>query len=115
MVRRGRAESRRHEYTTGDFNGPRGAGGHLAAVCAGHTHLPVGAGHPARDYLASDEPELWVLCSDSGELMGFMEMAGSKVDALFLAPEFHSCGGGRQLVRHAQQLRGELTVDVNEQ
>src|SRR5262245_50802083 len=70
---------------------------------------------PARDYLTSDEPELWVLCSDSSELMGFMGMAGSKVDALFLAPEFHSRGGGRQLVRHAQRLRGELTVDVNEQ
>jgi putative acetyltransferase len=70
---------------------------------------------PTRDYLTSDEPELWVLCSDSGELMGFMGMAGSKVDALFLAPEFHGRGGGRQLVRHARQLRGELTVDVNEQ
>ena len=47
--------------------------------------------------------------------MGFMGMAGSKMDALFLAPEFQGRGGGRRLVRHAQQLRGELTVDVNEQ
>src|SRR5262249_22886631 len=70
---------------------------------------------PARDYLTSDEPELWVLYSDSGELMGFMGMAESKVDALFLAPEFHSRGGGRTLVRHAHPLGGELTVDVNEQ
>ncbi|HKB36741.1 MAG TPA: acetyltransferase [Gemmataceae bacterium] len=70
---------------------------------------------PTREYLTSDEPEFWVLCSDSGELMGFMGMAGSKMDALFLAPEFHGRGGGRRLVRHAQQLRGELTVDVNEQ
>jgi putative acetyltransferase len=70
---------------------------------------------PTRDYLTSDEPELWVLCSDSGELMGFMGLCGAKIDALFLAPEFHGRGGGRRLVRHARHLRGELTVDVNEQ
>lgn len=70
---------------------------------------------PTREYLTSDEPELWVLCSDSGAVMGFMGMSGSTVEALFLAPEFHRCGGGRRLVRHAQELRGELTVDVNEQ
>ena len=68
-----------------------------------------------RDYLASSEPEFWVLCSDSGEVMGFMAMSRSKMDALFLAPKFHRCGGGRRLVRHAQELKGELTVDVNEQ
>ena len=37
------------------------------------------------------------------------------MEALFLAPEFLRRGGGRRLVRHAQELRGELTVDVNEQ
>ena len=68
-----------------------------------------------QDYLAASESELWVLCSDSGAIMGFMGMAGNKIDALFLAPEFHRHGGGRQLVQHAQALRGELTVDVNEQ
>jgi len=68
-----------------------------------------------RDYLTSDEPELWVLCCDSGAIMGFMGMSGSKMEALFLAPEFRRCGRGRRMVRHAQELRGELTVDVNEQ
>ena len=47
--------------------------------------------------------------------MGFMGMSGSEIAALFLAPEFRGRGGGRRLVRHAQELRGELTVDVNEQ
>jgi putative acetyltransferase len=42
-------------------------------------------------------------------------MSESKMDALFLAPECHRCGGGRRLVRHAQERKGELTVDVNEQ
>jgi putative acetyltransferase len=67
-----------------------------------------------RDYLASDA-EFWVLCADAGTVMGFMGMSGSKMDSLFLAPEFQRGGGGRLLVRHAQELRGELTVDVNEQ
>jgi putative acetyltransferase len=47
--------------------------------------------------------------------MGFMGMSGSKMESLFLAPEFHGRGGGRRLVRHAQELHGELTTDVNEQ
>lgn len=68
-----------------------------------------------RDYLASSEPELWVVCDDAGVIMGFMGMSGSKMESLFLAPEFHRRGAGRRLVRHAQALHGELTVDVNEQ
>jgi len=67
-----------------------------------------------RDYLASSEPEFWVLCDDSGAIMGFMGMSGSKMESLFLAPEFHR-RGGRRLVLHSQALHGELTVDVNEQ
>ena len=74
------------------------------------TFLPV-----VREVLAGDELELWVLCADAGAVVGFMGLAGSKMEALFLAPEFYRRGGGRALVRHAQALRGELTVDVNEQ
>ena len=70
---------------------------------------------PTRDYLTSDEPELWVLCSNTEEIMGFMGLSEGKIDALFLAPEFQGRGGGRQLVQYAQQLQGNLTVDVNEQ
>ena len=70
---------------------------------------------PTRDYLTSDGPELWVLCTDDGVVVGFMGMSGSKMEALFLAPEFHGQGGGRRLVRHAQERHGELTTDVNEQ
>jgi putative acetyltransferase len=68
-----------------------------------------------RDYLASAEPEFWALCSDSGGPVGFMGLSGSKMEALFLAPEFQRRGGGRRLVQHAQRLHRELTVDVNEQ
>ena len=47
--------------------------------------------------------------------MGFMGMSGNKIESLFLAPEYLRRGVGRRLVRHAQALHGELTVDVNEQ
>ena len=70
---------------------------------------------PVREYLASREPEFWVVCDDTGVIMGFMGMSVSKMESLFLAPEFHRLGGGRRLVQHAQALKGELTVDVNEQ
>src|SRR5262245_16535316 len=59
--------------------------------------------------------ELWVLGADTGATMGFLGMSGNKIEAMFLAPEYLRCGGGRRLVQHAQELRGELTVDVNEQ
>lgn len=68
-----------------------------------------------RGYLASEEPEFWVFCDDAGAIMGFMGMSGSKMESLFLAAEFQRRGAGRRLVRHAQALHGELTVDVNEQ
>lgn len=68
-----------------------------------------------RSYLSSSTAEIWVACDTSGTVMGFMGLSGSKMDALFLAPEFHRRGAGRLLVRHAQTLHAELTVDVNEQ
>jgi putative acetyltransferase len=68
-----------------------------------------------RDYLASRESEFWVLCDDSGSVMGFMGMSRNKMESLFVAPEFLRQGGGRLLVRHAQALHGEITADVNEQ
>jgi putative acetyltransferase len=68
-----------------------------------------------QEYLGAGASELWVLCADSGLPLGFMGLSGSKLESLFLAPEFHGQGGGRRLVEHARALRGELTVDVNEQ
>jgi putative acetyltransferase len=58
--------------------------------------------------------ELWVLAAD-GEPVGFLGLAGAKVEALFLAPEVFRRGGGRMLVAHARRLKGRLAVDVNEQ
>ncbi len=66
-------------------------------------------------YLASDGTEFWVLCDESETVRGFMGMSGNRMESLFLAPEFFRRGAGRRLVRHAQAMHGELTVDVNEQ
>jgi putative acetyltransferase len=68
-----------------------------------------------REYLASSEPEFWVICNDRDTIMGFMGMSGSNMQSLFLAPEFHRRGAGRRLVQHAQAQHAELTVEVNEQ
>jgi putative acetyltransferase len=65
--------------------------------------------------VALAELELWVLCSDGGNPVGFMGLSGARLEALFLAPEFQRRGGGRMLLDHARQLKGPLQVDVNEQ
>lgn len=69
-----------------------------------------------RDYLASGNAnEIWVLESGPGTVLGFLGMSGAKIEAMFLAPEYLRRGLGRRMVRHARALRGDLTVDVNEQ
>jgi putative acetyltransferase len=90
----------------------------LRSVRATHTFLSeddIQSFLPLVRDVALAELEVWVLCSKGGAPMGFVGMSGNKMEALFLAPEFHRCGGGRRLVQHAQKLKGELTVDVNEQ
>ncbi len=91
----------------------------LRSVRATHTFLSEDAIQSlvphVRDYLAASAPEFWVICDADGTMMGFMGMAGNKMESLFLAPEFHRRGAGRRLVQHAQALHGALTVDVNEQ
>ena len=90
----------------------------LRSVRATHTFLTeedIQSFLPIVREVALPELEIWVLCFDSGSPVGFMGMMDSKVEALFLAPEFCRRGGGSRLIRHAQELKGELTVDVNEQ
>ena len=66
--------------------------------------------------LAVEGLELWVLAGDDDTPHGFMALADDDIAALFLDPDARGRGGGRQLVEHAQALRGgDLTVDVNEQ
>ena len=59
---------------------------------------------------------LWVLVNASDVPLGFLGLTNDRIEALFLDPVAHRCGGGRRLVAHAQSLRdGALSVDVNEQ
>jgi len=69
-----------------------------------------------QDELGPDsELELWVLAGEEGTVIGFTGLSGTDVAALFLDPDHLRRGGGRLLVEHARQLKGVLTVDVNEQ
>ena len=69
------------------------------------------------DYLVSDASELYVVCTDTGAVAGFMGLSGNEVEALFLAPDHLRRGLGTRLIAEARSLRpgAELTVDVNEQ
>jgi putative acetyltransferase len=68
-----------------------------------------------RQYLASDAAELWTLCNEEGKPIGFMGLAESAIDTLFIDPHYHRLGGGCEMIEHARGLKVELTVDVNEQ
>jgi len=88
------------------------------SVRATHTFLTeqdIQALLPEVRDVALVELELWVLCADSGQPIAFLGLSGSKVEALFVAPEHLRMGGGRKLLNHARQLKGLLAVDVNEQ
>src|SRR5262249_3407125 len=90
----------------------------LRSVRATHTFLTeedIQAFLPIVRDVALPNLELWVLETNSGKPMGFLGMDGSRIEALFLSPEFLRRGGGRLLVEHARRRRGELTVEVNEQ
>lgn len=68
-----------------------------------------------RESLGSEQLELWVLSSDANTLIGFMGLSGNSLEAMFLDPDHLRAGHGRRLVGHARDLKGALTVDVNEQ
>jgi len=90
----------------------------LAAVRATHTFLTeedIGFYHPlVRDeYLPA--VDVWVSENAEGAPAGFVGLADSRVEMLFVDPAQHGQGHGRQLLAFAAQLRGPLTLDVNEQ
>ena len=89
----------------------------LRSVKATHAFLTeqdIHALMPEVRNVALAKLELWVLCSGE-RAIGFLGLSGSKVEALFLAPESLRLGGGRMLLDHARCLKGALTADVNEQ
>lgn len=55
--------------------------------------------------------EVWVV-EISNQVKGFIALIGNEVGALFLQPECHGKGIGKALMDKAQELHGNLEVDV---
>ncbi|MFF2481115.1 acetyltransferase [Paenibacillus sp. NPDC058071] len=60
--------------------------------------------------------EVWVEWNEQGLPVGFIGLADTKIEMLFVDPLYRGMGIGSRLIRHAEQLKGNgLQVDVNEQ
>lgn len=55
--------------------------------------------------------DTWVV-EFNGEVKGFIALMGNTVGALFLQPECHGVGAGKALMDKAQELHGDLEVEV---
>ena len=60
-------------------------------------------------------PHLWCVRNSTGVLVGFVGVAGLKMEALFVHPGWHGLGIGRRLALYAVKTLGATDVDVNEQ
>jgi putative acetyltransferase len=90
----------------------------LASVRVSHSFLSeseIQALAPLVREAALPNLELWVLQLADGKPVGFFGLDGTKLEALFIAPDHQGQGGGKMLVEFARKLKGPLTVDVNEQ
>ena len=89
------------------------------AVCRTHTFLSEADIRFYRDIVqngALREVEIWVRRNENKEPTGFIGLVGTKIEMLFVDPEYHGMGIGSRLIKHAQKLKGNtLQVDVNEQ
>ena len=55
--------------------------------------------------------ETWVVEID-GKVEGFIALMGNEVGSIFLQPRCHSKGAGKALMDKAQELHGNLEVEV---
>lgn len=55
--------------------------------------------------------DTWVV-EFNGEVKGFIALMGNEVGALFLQPKYHGQGAGKALMNKAQELHGDLEVEV---
>jgi putative acetyltransferase len=53
--------------------------------------------------------------NEKNDIIGFMGVAGEKLEMLFLQPGARGKGIGKMLLQHAIEVLGVTTVDVNEQ
>lgn len=60
--------------------------------------------------------EVWMELNEKKEPVGFIGLDGTKIEMLFVDPEYHGKGIGSRLLEHAERKYGpHLKVDVNEQ
>lgn len=55
--------------------------------------------------------DTWVVDID-GNIEGFIALMGNEVGAIFLQPKHHGKGAGKALMDKAQELHGDLEVEV---
>ncbi len=55
--------------------------------------------------------DTWVADID-GNVEGFIALMGNEVGAIFLQPDYHGKGVGKALMDKAQELHGDLVVEV---
>jgi putative acetyltransferase len=55
--------------------------------------------------------DTWIAEID-GEVNGFIALMGNEVGAIFLQPDYHGKGVGKALMDKAQELHGDLEVEV---
>lgn len=58
--------------------------------------------------------DTWVI-EVEGSVAGFIALIGNEVGALFLQPKYHGRGAGKALMDKAQELHGDLEVEVFKQ
>ena len=81
-----------------------------------HSFLPKEFVNKVRNDIPSlylPNAETWV-ADDNGTILGFIAFIGNEIGAVFVEPKSHGTGIGKALVDKAQELRGDLEVDVFE-
>jgi Acetyltransferases len=65
---------------------------------------------------ALKQVEIWLELTENKEPSGFIGLDGTKIEMLFVDPDYHKMGIGSRLIKHAETIKGShLQVDVNEQ
>ncbi|MCG7285002.1 GNAT family N-acetyltransferase [Cellulomonas sp. ACRRI] len=86
------------------------------AVVATHDFLAPGDVDRYEGVVRAGLPTLTVtLAERQGRVLGFVAVAGSRVEMLFVDPDVHGSGVGSALLRHVTAGRPVVDLDVNEQ
>ncbi|MGB3492649.1 MAG: GNAT family N-acetyltransferase [Elainellaceae cyanobacterium] len=102
------------EYRADDLGGIMSSWEHANELA--HSFLPKEFVDQVRNDIPNlylPNAETWVADYD-GTILGFIALIGNEIGAIFVEPESHGTGIGRALVDKAQELRGDLEVEVFE-